>query len=162
MKQCGLKSQSPYLRERIASREIHGGNVHWVIREFPRELIACRRRHQGFADTLLILVADADDFEVEARRQHLEKSLEDAQLDPMAPDDPLVLLIPRRNIETWIHSALGEGVNETDDYKRSKHARDEIRAAARVIHQWARAGAQPAKLCVQSLRDALPSWRRIG
>jgi hypothetical protein len=56
MKECGLSTDPPYLIVHNASREVHGGNVTWVIREFPKQLHACRQRHAAHANTRLIVV----------------------------------------------------------------------------------------------------------
>ena len=157
MDRCGLNTREPYLHPRVASREVHGGNVNWVIQEFPKELHACRQRHIAHANTMLIVVADADEFDVAVRRSHL------MVLPPPAATDPLVILIPKRHIETWIRAALGEQVTEAEDCKKNRPVRkSEVREAARSIHGWARGNPQPSDTCVQSLRDALPDWRRIG
>lgn len=157
LEQCGFNTAAPYLRPINASRMVHGGNVQWVLREFPNQLQAWRKRHAAFANTLLIVVADADEFAVKDReRQFWEVPMESNT------DDPLVILIPRRHVETWIRSALGDAVNETDGYKTPKPRKSEIRLAAQRIHAWCHSQEEPVPGCVQSLRAALPLWRRIG
>ena len=159
LKACGLDTVPPSFVPRNASREVHGGNVDWVRREFPKELRACRHRHAAKAETLLIVVVDADKFEVGERRGHL---LADPADSPVASKDPLVILIPRRHIETWIRAATGKKVNETDDYKNPEPAKSEIRAAARTIYDWARDQPKPGPTCVPSLHTSFPEWRRVG
>jgi len=156
MHQCGLKTNPPYILPLNASREVHGGNVTWVIREFPRQLEACRKRHTTNANTLLIVVVDADHKEVEHRGAELVCD------PPVKAGDPLVVLIPRRHIETWIRSALGITVDETSDYKKPDPTKSDVRSAASTIHGWARATPKPISTCVPSLRMALPEWRKIG
>lgn len=70
LRRCGVTAEPPYVREKIASRTVHGGNVGWVLTEFPRELHACRQRNKR-ARTLLIIVIDADEFEVAQLRREL-------------------------------------------------------------------------------------------
>jgi hypothetical protein len=156
LEKCGLRTQPPSLIVKNASRVVHGGNVGWVLAEFAKELEACRRRHQTHASTLLIVVIDADDHSVVEREAHLNSK---RQTDGA---DPLVVLIPKRHIETWIRSALGEAVNENDSYKIPEPTKAEFRAAANQIHGWARGNPAPAVTCVDSLRRSLPNWRRIG
>lgn len=155
-KKCGLNTDRPYFTPCNASRAVHGGNVGWVIQEFPRQLHACRQR-QARAKTLLIVVADADDFTVEQRREHFIGAAVNIQTG-----DPLVLLIPRRHIETWIHNALGHTVDESSSYKHPEPAKIEIRAAAQRIYEWSRQSPQTGSSCVESLLIALPEWRKIG
>ncbi len=156
LKQCGQNTDPPYLRAINASREVHGGNVQWVLQQFPGQLMACRQRHISHTNTLLIVVADADKFTVECRREEFIAT------PPLNPSDPLVILIPRRHIETWIRSAIGNAVNETDDYKRPEPQKREIRDAARQIFTWSHGQQKPGSACVQSLLSALQHWRRIG
>jgi hypothetical protein len=157
LEKCGFNTTPPYLLPINASRQVHGGNVLWVLREFPKQLLACRQRHSASANTLLIVVVDADNFAVEDRRKQFA-----ATPPRVKPDDPLVILIPRRHIETWIRSALGNTVNETDDYKTPKPNKSEIRDAAQRIYGWSHDQQKRGSACVQSLLSALPEWRRIG
>jgi hypothetical protein len=156
MHHCGLKTDPPYLYPINASRKVHGGNVTWVIREFPKQLEACRKRHAAYASTLLIVVMDADQGQVVERRGQLI-------CDPaVSGKDPLVVLIPRRHIETWIRAALNIYVDETTDYKNPVPTKSEVRVAVATIHSWARDNPQPGPTCVPSLKTALPEWRKIG
>ena len=155
LKKCGLDTVPPSFLPRNASREVQGGNVGWVLREFPRELEACRRRQAAHANTLLIVVVDADDFTVEERRGHLNPA------NGLSAADPLVILIPKRHVETWIRAALNQDVNETDGYKNPTPEKSEIRAAANQIHRWARGNPMPGPTCTDSLRVSLPEWRKI-
>lgn len=157
MERCGLQTREPYFHPRTASREVHGGNVNWVIREYPKELHACRQRHVTHANTLLIVVIDADDLEVVDRRNQLKAN------PPASAIDPVVILIPKRHIETWIRFALGDRVSELEDCKKNREpSKSEVREAAKLIHDWARGNPAPDHTCLPSLRDALPDWRTIG
>lgn len=154
-KKCGLNTDLPYFKPRNASREVHGGNVGWVIREFPNELKACRKR-AARARTLLVVIVDADLKTVNDRRAELYKDVETSR------DDPTVVLIPKRSVETWIRAARGQNVSETDSLKNPTPEKNEIREAANQIHGWARDNPIPDNTCVESLRRALPEWREIG
>jgi hypothetical protein len=152
LERCGVRTLAPTLRVRNASREVHGGNVGWVLREFPKEMEACRKRHAAHARTLLIVVVDADQYTVADRQAQLQTDA----------GDPVVALIPKRHVETWIRSALGQAVNETDSYKDPPSTKADIRAAAHRIHDWARDNPMPGATCVESLRASLPGFRKIG
>ena len=127
-----------------------------MLREFPAELEACRKRHANRANTLLIVVVDADDFTVQKRRADLWQGRQSF------PEDPVVALIPRRHVETWIRAALDQTVNEAGTYKDPKLRKPEVRTAANTIYKWARPYSKAGPTCVDSLRTALPEWRRIG
>jgi hypothetical protein len=155
LKTCGLNTKPPMFRSRNASRAIEGGNVTWVLREFQGELTACRQRHAK-ANTLLIVVVDADDNDVVTRKSHLVAE------PRVVLTDPLVVLIPKRHIETWIRAATNQTVNETDDYKAPEPKKQVIRTAAKIIYDWARNTPPPGPTCVPSLHSALSEWRKIG
>ena len=102
IERCELNTKKPCLRRIIASEMVHGGNVAWVLREFPRQLDACRKR-QTRAKTLLIVVADADRFRVDERHGDLNRALKGAELEAIAESDPQVILIPqatRRDVDS--------------------------------------------------------------
>ena len=152
LQRCGHRTLEPTLRVRNASRETHGGNVDRVLSEFPRELEACRKRHVSHAKTQLIVVVDADDHSLAERRAQLNTN----------DGDPVVVLIPKRHIETWIRSALGETVNEHDSYKHPEPKKQDIREAGQRIHGWAHDNPAPTDTCVASLRVSLPEFRKMG
>lgn len=167
MKKCGFNTER-CLVEKIASRMVHGGGLKWVREVFAHELTACRQRHQAFSKTLLVVVADADKdkdvnqqgLEVDNRRREFGNEI------AFTPADPLVLLIPRRNIETWIHFALlpDEPIDETVDYKVARKLdKADYRTAGRQIHEWAHSQTQqlPANM-PPSLVSGLGDWKRIG
>lgn len=150
----GKNTREPYLIARNASRAVHGGGIQWVLGQFAAELQACRHRHYTKADTLLIVVVDADDFPVDERLSHLVAE------PPVTTDDPLVALIPRRHIETWLQAALGHAVNESDRYKSREASGGEVQQAASMIHRWVHGSADRPPDSVPSLTRALPHWLR--
>ena len=158
MKECGLNAESPCCKPIVASREVHGGNVKWVLNEFPRQFAAVQARHKAHANTLLIVVADADDQSVSDRINQLRRS------SPHTNSDPVVLLIPKRNVETWIRLALNpkELLTESDDYKPRRLDKSQLRAAAKQIHTWVHSEPKPDFITVPSMAESLSQWRRIG
>lgn len=157
LRECGYKTQRCVTRK-VASEigKQEGGNVGWVLREFAKELKACRQRKAVHADTLLIVMIDADRLTVDERRGELKADPE------IADGDPLAVLIPRRHVETWIRAAVGCSVSETENCKKPEPRRSDVRAAAATIHKWARENPPAGENCVPSLRSALPEWRKIG
>jgi hypothetical protein len=162
MRKCGLRAQEPFVRSLVGSKMQAGGNVGWVLNEFPRQLHACRQRSKK-AKTLLIVVVDADELTVEDRQRQLSQRVHAQGHDPFGSNEPAVLLIPKRHIETWIRALLGETVTEDQDCKMTRPpAKLEVRVAAGTLWDWSRAGASLGPTCVPSLAASLPSWRRIG
>ena len=152
MRICGIDE-----RERRIVNTTDSGHkgIGAVLDKFSEELNACRSR-QKRARTLLIVIADADNYSVEARKGHL------SDRSSFNDNDPLVLLIPKKHIETWVCSATGRSVAEADDCKSLKLKKGDFREAARKIHDWAHNDSSVDSTCVDSLRMALPEWRRIG
>ncbi len=162
LKKCRYENLGRLVRPRVASREQHGGNVGWVLNEFPKELHACRQR-QKKSNTLLIVLVDADTFTVADRRRQLLERLKAAGYEGFGEKEPAVLLIPKRHVETWICALLGDSVSEEEDCKsRDKSKKQDIRQAAETLFNWSRAKATPGPTCVSSLKTALPEWRKIG
>jgi hypothetical protein len=158
LKRCGHTSQ---LRAIVASRT-HGGNVGWVLDRFPAELYACRQRNKR-AKTLLIVIIDADHFSVDDRRRELSNRLTSTGHEALGADDPVAVLIPKRNIETWVCVLLGANVTEEEDCKsRASPKKESILNAAATLYAWSRQNASVAHHCVPSLKLALPEWRKIG
>lgn len=152
---CGIATDARNLVRLNASRRFAGGNVGSVLAEFSKWLSACRSRNAK-ARTLLIALADADDHSVQDRLRQFQVK------EAYSSTDPVVILIPRRHVETWIRCAQCQSVNETDSYKRPEPRKADWLEAARTIYGWARNSPQPAATCVPSLLSALPEWRKIG
>jgi hypothetical protein len=160
MKKCGFDARR--IRSVVASELVPGGNVGWVLDEFPKQLQACRQRNKK-AKTLLVVIVDADQFSVEERRRHLCDRLKRDGSEALTRDEPAALLIPKRNIETWVHALLGTHVSEEMDYKtRDPFPKNQIAQAALALFEWSRPNATPGETCTFSLRLALPEWRKIG
>lgn len=102
----------------------YGGNVGWVLARFPSELHACRQRHKK-ANTLLIVIVDADRLTVDERRRELMERVTLDGYEAIGTSEPVVVLIPKRHVETWIRVLLGEAVTEEDDCKKSKKLKTE-------------------------------------
>ena len=81
-----------------------------------------------------------------------------------ADDSVALLLIPRRNVETWLLSLNNETVDEDEDPKKRMKApsKEVFDRAAEAAYAWSRNGAVPGDSCVESLRAALPEWLKIG
>jgi len=162
LKRCGIKNPGRIVRARVASLMRAGGNIGWVLDELPKELRAFRNR-QSKANSLLIVVADADDCSVQDRRAQLNERVRQAKLEPLRTGESVALLIPKRNVETWIRYLLAEEVTETDDYKSSKPiGKDEFRKAADRLYDLSRPNAARDPKCPPALGEALPAWCMIG
>jgi hypothetical protein len=89
----------------------------YVREQYPKEVRAYRSR-SNYQTVGIVVVTDADVRTVAGKFHELEGGLEgDCQAKRQA-QERVALLIPKRNIETWIHYLWGESVNETDIYRR--------------------------------------------
>ncbi|MBI4568212.1 MAG: hypothetical protein HY719_07430 [Planctomycetes bacterium] len=132
-----------------------------VINRYPEQIRDCQRRH---AKTHLVVMVDADVHTVDQRREELTAALESLEAKVKPADDLGIILIPRRNVETWIRCLNGEQVNEETDYGAKRAGRatcEQIKTAAGNVYTWSRQHAQVPTHCVDSLRNQLPEWRRI-
>lgn len=162
MKRCGVPHRPPFVQELVASRLRRGGNIGWVLDRFPQELHACRQRCKRVR-TLLVVCVDADDCSANERRAQLSARVEAEGYDKCEAADPVVILIPKRHVETWLCALTGHTVNEDQDCKgQADVGKSNVRAAAQTLHDWSRPRAVIGPTCVPSLQAAFPEWRKIG
>jgi hypothetical protein len=135
----------------------------YVREQFPEQVKACRSILGRRASCLLIVVTDADDLTTTQREQTLRAELEHAGHSSIQPEEPIIILIPKWQVETWIKCLLGQAMSEDDkDSDRPPVNTAQIEQAAETAFDWARPGAVVGATCVPSLNAALPRWRRIG
>ncbi|WP_437726414.1 hypothetical protein [Sorangium sp. So ce861] len=71
----------------------------------------------------LLVVVDGDEHGVARRRQQLAQKLKDSKLEPIAPSDPVAIVVPTWHIETWIAWLCGHRpVDEQTRYKEDDEA----------------------------------------
>jgi len=102
------------LRMEVA-QEGEGAADQWVREKYPDEVAVCRRSTMAVG---LVTAIDADENSVRFRYRQLDKELDANDLDQRRNDEQICLLVPKRNIETWIYALLGEEVNERDGYPK--------------------------------------------
>ena len=94
-----------------------GSGEQWVRKLFPNELLVCRNRSSR-AKTCLIVASDADTMSVEARVQTFGGVCAESNVPFRSGSEPVVFVIAKRNIETWLAYLRGENVNEEDTYRK--------------------------------------------
>ena len=132
-----------------------GSGEQWVREQYPLEIRELRReRHQR--QLILITMIDANSGTVDERLRSLARGLRDSGQERPTADEPVFLLIPKRNVETWIWFLVGNSVNENDDYKRrveQVHRNDAVDALCRLRQSaWPQSETCPASL-VQGFRE---------
>jgi hypothetical protein len=106
-------------------------------------------------------MVDADMETTERRASQLSDALRAASMDERREAEPIVVLIPKRHVETWIRALLGNQVDEVTDYTRPTLSAKDIKNAADTLHEWTRPGANPGPTSPASLTASLPEWRKI-
>jgi len=94
-----------------------GSGEQWVRGQVAVQVAACRARP---ADTHLIVMVDADLLTVQQRMRQLEEALREEGMAPIATQEPVVRLVPKRNVETWLLCLNGEAVTEEENYKQAR------------------------------------------
>lgn len=139
------------------------GSAEQYVREnYPKEVREFRRRRARGACFLVVMV-DADKEETSFRQQQLTQSLKNSNLSPRQESEPIVVLIPKRHVETWIRALLGNQVDEDTDYKRKLPAPSstEIRLSAEKLYEVTRPNAEVPGIFPPSLKASIPEWLRI-
>ncbi|HEX5754488.1 MAG TPA: hypothetical protein VFZ09_50355 [Archangium sp.] len=103
------------------------------VREQYAKQVQTHRRRAGGQDCKLVTIIDADVLPVRQRFEQLEQSLQEAELEGRSPDEMICILVPKRNIETWVHCLVSGPVDEETDYKRPAKSTEEYKDAARRL-----------------------------
>lgn len=133
-----------------------GSGEQWVRERYPRELQAIRQR-QG---ACLIVVTDADGHSTESRRAQLDAKCDEKGIPRRNDGDRVLVIVPRRNIETWLAYLAGGEVDEETRYPRLKREGDcdwHAEELYRMCHKKQRLR-EPAP---PSLREACDEYRRL-
>jgi hypothetical protein len=103
---------------RVKKSPSAGGSAEqWVRQEFPVELRVYRQRRQRAASALIAMI-DADTKDVKDRIEEFEDKCKSMQIPFRDSDEAVAIVVPKRNIETWIHYLNRESVNEEDNYPK--------------------------------------------
>jgi hypothetical protein len=134
---------------RIRFRQCPAGDAkQFVRRNHVVEVQAMRARPHLRAGVISML--DADNASVEDRKVELDQALQREMFEPRQAAERIAVLVPRRNIETWIHALMGKAVDETTVYPRLRGAESSCQPA---VDQFVRR-------CPEGMRpDDLPSLR---
>lgn len=130
-----------------------GAAEQFVREQFPVELEAHRRLTTR---TLLVAIIDADTGEIEQRRRELDRECELQEVRPRRPDEAVAILVPRRNIETWLTWLHGKDVDEHTAYTKLRREKD-CKPMVLRLSEFCKAGALPGEP-PPSLADACHEW----
>ena len=119
LKGLGFRNHEMYF---VPEPDGRGSGEQFVRKSYAREVKAYRAHPHKTAGVLVLI--DADTKSLPERHVQLEKELKDAALIQRQPTENIPILIPKRNIETWISYLLGNSVNEADVYPKLKEESD--------------------------------------
>lgn len=137
-----------------------GSGEQYVRERYPIE-VAYYWNRSSFRKAALIVVIDADTGNPEEHERELDGSLTSKSEGKRKISETIALLIPKRNVETWVLCLSGELVDEATDYKGRACIDPLIKSAAATLHEWSRDGLAVPNHCVPSLRKGLTEVRRI-
>jgi len=159
LERCGHRG--PFRLIALPARSAGGSGEKYVREHYPHQVQACRSSLGRRASALLIVIVDADAETTARRAAQLAHALQAAQMNAPGKDEPIVVLIPRRHVETWIRALLGGQVDEVTDYTRPTPSANEIKDAASELYVWTRPGTEPGPTSPPSSIASLPDWRKI-
>jgi hypothetical protein len=138
------------------------GSGERFVREGYASEVRAIRSQMARTKACLIAMIDADSGSVEDRRRQLQRALQDADEPPRTAKEPILNLIPKRNVETWILCLNSELVDELTDYRHNRGVdAPSIRKAATTLFSWTRPNAEVPESCVSSLREGLGELLRV-
>ncbi len=123
---CEDKQQRVFVRRFMKPRTNHpirfvsapqgkGSAEQFVREQYPKELRALRA---ATVATVLIVMIDGDKNPLPRRMEQLDDSCRQFDVTPRNAGDRVVVLVPKRSIDTWIKYLEGDTVNETTRYPK--------------------------------------------
>ena len=128
----------------------------WVRQRYPTELKAIRSRQGAY----LIVVIDADRHTTQQRRDQLDEECKAQEVPQREDGDPVILLVPRRNIETWFAYLAGESVDETGDYS-ARRFKDPPRRFAEELYRMCHETQRLREPVPASLAESCQEYRKL-
>lgn len=93
-----------------------GAGEQWVRMRYPLAA-EIQRSKANRSRASLIVIIDADTMSTEERKQQLDDALDAAGQARRRGPERIAVVVPRRNIESWVQFALHGEIDETTDFK---------------------------------------------
>jgi hypothetical protein len=159
LQQLNLNFSNRDLRLNLPS----GGSGEQHVRENYSVEVQEHRRRVANRNGGLVVVTDADKETVAKHQEDFAQQLEQSLLSPRAKQEHIAILIPKWNIETWIHFLFGNDVSEDKaDYPKLSKRESECQPAVEKLAEYLRTslpGNCPPSLQLgaEELKTRLPS-----
>ena len=164
---CEDKQQQVFVRRFMKSKTNHpirmisppqgrGSGEQFVREQYPRQLRALRA---ATVNAVLIVMIDGDAAGLVGRIRQLDESCRLSRITPRTDADRVVLLVPERNIETWLAYLDGTTVDDATNYPKlgkQSHCKEHVRALAAMCD-----GRQLRQPAPQSLIAACGEYRSV-
>lgn len=131
-----------------------GSGEQYVRKNLPSLLKKLQSSLGHRVSAIAIVMIDADGMTVTERKNQL-------QLDH-ADSSRLAVLIPKRNVETWVGALLGTDLGEDLDYKSQFGDTAEIKQAAERLHRWIKFSELLSNSAPPSLIQSEVEWKKIN
>ena len=164
LERCNPRISYRDCRFETAATRSGGSGEHFVRKRYPVEVKEQRRRVGKGASALLAVMLDADTETTQWRTAQLADALQAVGTYARGNDEPIIVLIPKRHVETWIRALLGEHADELTDYTKAPFlppTSNDIKTAAAELYGWTRPGASAGVTSPPSLTASLPEWQKI-
>ena len=107
-----------------------------------------------------MVVTDADKRSTATRRAELNAACNRKRIPQRNDGDPVLVIIPRRNIETWLAYLGGTEVDEDKTYPRLRRERD-CDAQAAELHRMCHEAQRLDEGAPPSLQEACAEYGRL-
>ena len=130
----------------------------FVRKEYPNEVRILKATN--YLKTVLVVCVDADNLEVGQRKQMMEKEVIKVIPNWSREQEPIILWVPKREIETWISFLSGESVDETTDLKHSGNPVS-CKNVAKKFAEYCQDLTEPCKDLLPSMVEAKKEYTRV-
>lgn len=140
-----------------------GSGRQFVEKQFPLEFQAYLKRKQKMQIALIVLI-DCDTLTFDATRKQLRESLDPDHRQAFDQTDCLLLLLPKRAVETWIDFAHTELPVDEDFRKKRAHPSTDAAGCKKLASQfysWSRVNSTLPETIPPSLSRAIEELRRF-
>ena len=165
---CEDQDTNRFVRRFLSHRNFKARDIHtvalpdgrqsgeqWVRTRYPAELKAIRGRQNAF----LLAVVDADDRTTTARRSQLDQECDKQGVPKRTSEESVIVIVPRRNIETWFAYLDGHSVDETTRYPR--RSPQDHHALANILYQMCHERQQLMEPVPSSLDEACSEYQKL-